>query len=202
MPNSVEIEKIFGDFLESSLRRGALLICGEWGSGKTHLVTKKLRPLAERKGFKTAYISVADIDSLESFETSLFLASFHWMEKKRIKPLAEAVMHLGRHWSNKFGLPPESIIAAGNEFSNKTIVFVDDLERAGPELRKRILYRIASLRELKSARAVILADETKITQKVDEEYNTIKEKVVARTVEYLPTYQENCQHCSSDRTHY
>jgi len=189
MPNATQIETLFSDYLDSNVRKGALLINGEWGTGKTQLALTKLKPLAETKGFKTAYLSVADIDSLDAFEANLFLASYHWLGKGRMKPLAEASIKAARYWGNKVGIPLDSLVAAKNEFSGRTVVFVDDLERTSIELRKRILYRLAGLHELRNSKAIILADEAKIPPQ-DGDYNTIKEKTVARTIEYLPTYKD------------
>lgn len=189
MPNATQIEALFGDYLDSNVRKGALLINGEWGSGKTQLTVNRLQPLAEARGFKTAYLSVAEIDSLDTFEANLFIASYHWLGKGRMKAVAEASIKAARHWGSKFGIPLDSLVAARNEYSSGSILFIDDLERAPVELRKRILYRLANLHELRNTKAVILADEAKIT-KSDPDYDTIKEKAVARTIEYQPTYDD------------
>lgn len=189
MPSATQIETLFSDYLDSNVRKGALLINGEWGTGKTQLALVKLKPLAETKGFKTAYLSVADIDSLDAFEANLFLASYHWLGKGRMKPIAEASIKAARYWGNKIGIPLDFLVAAKNELSGKTVVFIDDLERTSIELRKRILYRLAGLHELRDTKAIILADETKISPQ-DGDYNTIKEKTVTRTVEYLPTFKD------------
>jgi hypothetical protein len=189
MPNATQIEALFCDYLDSNVRKGALLINGEWGTGKTQLTLTKLRPLAEANGFKTAYLSVAEIESLDAFEANLFLASYHWLGKGPIKPIVEASIKTVRYWGSKVGISVDALAAAKNEFSSKTVIFIDDLERASAELRKRILYRVAGLHELRNTRAIILADEAKIPTQ-DTDYNTIKEKTVARTIEYLPTFKD------------
>lgn len=185
MLDAGEIEALFKNYLASRIRKGAFLVSGDWGTGKTQLALTRLKPAAEELQFRTAYLSVAEIDSLESFETNLLLSSHHWLQKKWVSPLVGAL----RHWGNKAGISIPELVAFYNELSKSSLFIVDDLERTTPELREKILYRLATLQETKNIKTLLLADEGKIKRQ-DANYNTVQEKTISRTVEFQPTHDD------------
>jgi DNA polymerase III delta prime subunit len=186
--NAEQIEQRFQEYLFSKVRRGALLITGDWGTGKTQLALARLKPIAEKLGFKVAYLSAADVDSLEGFERNLLIASYHWLGSSKAKPYVGIGVEALRHWGSKLGISVDSLAAARNTFSDRSLILVDDLERASLEVRKRILYRLANLFEVAGTKSLVLADESQLAG--DAGYGAIKEKAIARTLEYQPTHRE------------
>lgn len=188
MLNAIEIETFVARFLSSNSRKGALLVSGEWGSGKTHLALTRLQPLAEKAGLKTIYLTVSDIDSQEAFDRKLFLASYQLLEAKILKRATQVGFdYLSSFLSNK-GVQLKDIVSIDRAIDERTLLIIDDLERAEATLRKRVLYKVANLIEAKGAKVLLLADESRIAG--DVEYPVIKEKAVSRTVLFQPTYED------------
>ncbi|MFZ3220795.1 MAG: P-loop NTPase fold protein [Rhodoferax sp.] len=188
MPNASEIENFVSTFLASNARKGALLISGEWGSGKTHLVLTKLLPLATQSGFKTVYLTIADIETQEAFDRKLFLASYQLLDSKTKSRLAQTTFGIAYSWFASKGVPVKELIETDSALTNKTLLVVDDLERADVQLRKRVLYKVANLVETRGVRALFLADENRMAG--DADYALIKEKSITRTVLFQPTFLE------------
>jgi len=188
MPNAAEIEVHVSTFLASNARKGALLISGEWGSGKTHLALTRILPLARTSGFKTIYLTIADIETQDAFDRKLFLASYRLFESKTKSRFADATLGFTSNWFSSKGIAIKDLIDTDSALTDKTLLVVDDLERAEPQLRKRVLYKIANLVETRGARVLVLADENKIASDVD--YPRIKEKAISRTVLFEPAFPE------------
>lgn len=197
MLDASQVELRFKDYLQSHVRRGAILISGAWGSGKTHLALTRLQPIAESEDFRTAYLSVADIETQDAFERGLLFASWKLLNSKAARGILGAAGGAIDSLLNSFGISVRTfikdVIAIENAISDKTVIFIDDLERSPAEIRKRILYRLARLSETKGAKIVILADEQQIKSETDNDYARIKEKAISLTLEFQPSYKDLAQ---------
>lgn len=197
MLGTIQIEQLFTDYLLSSIRRGALLITGEWGSGKTHLALTRLRSIAETHDFRTAYLSIADIDTQDRFEKELLLASWKLLNNRVAKGAMNVVGGAINSTLSPFGVSftalVKDLVTIEDAISDKTVIFIDDLERSSADTRKRVLYRLARLSETKGTKIVILADEKQIRPDEDKDYALIKEKTIGRTLEFQPSYEDVAQ---------
>lgn len=189
MLTASDVSSIFSHYLASNARKGALLISGDWGTGKTFLALNQLKPIAEDQEFSCIYLSISDIQKPEDFERKLFLASYKLLSNKTPNRIANIAIGAASSWLSRYGLSVADVVSADSALSDKTVIFIDDVERADSNLRKRVLHRLAELSETKNSKIVLLADEKKIAGNADD-YALIKEKTVCRTIEFRPTYEE------------
>lgn len=189
MLNATQVEAFFDAYLQSKVRKGALLISGDWGSGKTHLALTRLKPSAEKAGYKAVYLTIADVENQDGFERSLLIASYGVIGPGR-KKIWGASLGVADKWLSNHGTSLGELASFRNALSASHLLFVDDLERASEDLRKRVLYRLANLAETTGVKVVILADEKQIAKGDDKSYGTIKEKAVGKTIEFQPSFEE------------
>lgn len=159
----------------------AVMISGEWGSGKTLQVN---RVIPENKRVN---VSLFGLSSRDEIIASVFSDMYPLRSnlKKKVRNYKDAGLGI-------FGLdvPLGALISAGVEFikenidKDKIIIF-DDLERCvmkGSDLFGVINHYI----EKHGCRVVIICNESKVS----DEFIEIKEKLVGRTMTLLPNVNE------------
>jgi hypothetical protein len=187
--NKEYIEAIFSDYLRTERTQYAILINGPWGSGKTYFWKLHLTKIAKDNNLKVIYLSLNGISRIETLEHQLFIALLPYIgnqENKLAKNATTFVTNIINQTSKIFLKTSFSDILKGVsvdafDFSKYVICF-DDLERCQIPV-KEVLGFINTYVEHKSAKTIILADESNIdsTQKG---YDNIKEKVIGRVLNF------------------
>ena len=191
------VEEVIFDYLNKKDTDYAVLINGVWGSGKTYFWKNKLsKKIEEKLDYKTIYISLNGISSLDEIDRSLFFSSYKFKDKLDIE---------------KFGLKENSLfsnlISGGMAFLggtdaiekidfqnfidlDKTVICFDDLERCYMPIEKilgympieKILGYINNFVEHDNIKTVIIANENEINGVKFSENNSFKEELAFKFV--------------------
>lgn len=189
---------------------GALMLTGEWGCGKTYLIDEILTPKLDEKNIFIR-ISLFGIGSIEELRNEI---KRNWLytlakENKPLSGFAEIVRKYGRK-AKKYArkgkdfLPePLKTIASGvlsldaldfvkieSKIGDKRVVLVfDDLERANISTGD-LLGCINDYCENLHINTIVVANEEKIglEEGAKIQYREIKEKIIQRTVRYIPDF--------------
>lgn len=171
----------------------AVLIKGDWGSGKTWFINNYIN----KKGVeKFLYISLYGIKDTSEIDNQIFIKLHPLLGSKPVliagKILKSAVrlgFQIGITESAKLEsnptLPTEKILDFTKSLSEKIIVF-DDLERSKiePEILLGYINTFVEHQTLK----VILVGHEGILEQVSETYKTTREKVIGQIFNITPCY--------------
>ncbi|MBL1411546.1 P-loop NTPase fold protein [Sphingobacterium faecale] len=179
------IKKIFDDYLKSN-SKNALLINGEWGSGKTYFYKQELEPIIKLAEFKPYYISLNGLSTVAALEQALLVSLFVKTDNKEIRKTIKVGEKVLSTISSIFvNRSAESLLSDTVvnfvPFENKILCF-DDLERCDIPLRQLLGY-LNNLAEHRGAKILILSDESKIDS-TDNNYSDIKEKLIGRVLNF------------------
>lgn len=184
------IEDIFKDYLATQKTNYALLINGSWGSGKTYFWKTTLSELSTKAGFTPVYLSLNGISKIETLDYQLKIKLIPLLNKLDAKKVA-SVGNLSKNVlfeliKGRYKIDAKNIIKDVEIdlalFSNKIICF-DDLERCKIPLAEVLGY-VNDYVEHKNLKIIFLSDESKINGVTDENYKSIKEKVIGRTLNF------------------
>ena len=189
---------------------GALMLSGEWGSGKTYFIKTQFIPLV-KDTYVFVCVSLFGIDSLDKLRVEV---KKKWLEKvseldklngtkvskitDSCKKIFETIKDvLPENWQKK-GEVVSSIMDLVNFvpitnriYEKKVILVFDDLERSNISCTD-LLGCINDYCENQSFNTIIVANEEKIKDRLDDElsYREIKEKIVQRVIPFVPDYEE------------
>jgi hypothetical protein len=182
---------------------GALMITGDWGSGKTYYIKNVLFPAVEAEGkFLPILVSVyGDKDKTEIAEKLVFA----WGQKKagndKVAAVVEAITKLGTKVAEavpalKKWVDLEKLLANNGDNllkilpHNKLLICFDDVERMSDKLPiNDFLGMINELVENIGAKVLIIANDKKFKKiDADSKKETVLylEKTVEKTVHYTP----------------
>ena len=173
----------------------AVMINGEWGSGKTHFWNNKLRQRIENiknkngKYYKTIYISLYGINSIEEISKKLFLETNPTMSKalKKFTDSADGnfipeYVKTGVDIANLYGTiqPANNNIDFAKQFAtdDKVLCF-DDLERANIDIID-ILGYINNFVEHDGIKTILICNEKELAIKFKN--NNIEMKTLIATM--------------------
>lgn len=211
---NVKLEII--NFIKQNELSGALLLTGEWGSGKSFLVKEIAKELNSSKTAAIAVISlfgintIADLNRRVKEEYSLLIFGQSGRNTAKYLKAATKVVKEGfnvaetatsndvvisaasKGISSILSFDILSFINIQNTIGSKEhkrpfVLIFDDLERCGIPDQKDILGAINEYLENKSIKVIIVADEKKISDKDFEEY---KEKLIGRTISMSANYSQ------------
>ncbi|MGJ0394700.1 MAG: P-loop NTPase fold protein [Methylocystis sp.] len=165
--------------------RFAVLITGEWGTGKTYLVKKLLPP--EGEGRKAFYVSLFGRKSSEEVMAAVYAEMHPTGEKvqKHLEKLGEATKGMsafgfGLGGAGSFATNLIGAVLKKEVDSSKVIVF-DDLERSA--LKPKILLGVINhYVEHYGCRVVVIAHDEKLVKGI----NKAKEKIFGQTIRIEP----------------
>ena len=173
----------------------AIMINGEWGSGKTHFWNNKLRKRIENitnkngKKYKTIYISLYGINSLEEISKKIFLETNPLVNKglKKFVQTSEGnvipeYVKTGIDIANLYGTIELSQNSSDFEklFStNDKVLCFDDLERANIDIID-ILGYINNFVEHDEIKTILICNEKELATKFKN--NNIELKTLAATM--------------------
>lgn len=169
-------------YVKSKIYNYAVLIDGDWGSGKTYFVQNQLIPKLEASEYSPIYISLYGIDSIESVsqKIALFLllnkvpAEKKSVVKQCLPVIGSFVLPIGQTLLNISGLsilepllkpstediPWEKILTSFSDSRPRIFIF-DDLERCSLPINE-ILGYINGLVEHESEKVIIVANQKAI----------------------------------------
>ncbi len=194
--NNLHIKKYFDNYLKSDKSEFGVLLTAKWGSGKTFFIDKYIENYikdSKKEKCKFIKISLFGINDLRLIDEKIFQQLHPVLGNKYVKFAGNIIKN-----GVKFGIPNIDIYGDSksdlnlgfdtkyfdNYFSKSKskdiIVFIfDDLERTNLNYKLFLGYIDSILEEL-NYKIIILADESKIT---DKEYIEFKEKIIGKTFE-------------------
>ena len=198
--NCSQIERIFFGYLQNDVHTRALLINGEWGSGKTYFWDKCLSEIAKKENLTPIRISLGGINSIDAIEQGIarkiLTPTFEAIEQKKDSKVWRTIKSLGKLASSfaekQIGIDIVDLVTKNvtelHDFSKDVICF-DDLERCALPI-KEIMGYIGNWIEICNAKVVILVNENEIgfgqenRDQVKILYQNTKEKLVAFSCDF------------------
>jgi hypothetical protein len=166
-----KILEIVKDYVKENVYQYALLLDGEWGSGKSHFVKNYLKGKIEKSELKVIYISLYGISSLDMLHTAVINA--YWAE---VSPNIDMIFKVTTALSPAFNLIPylgsqaEAITSnlhdkAREKFIDleKCFFIFDDLERCSAPIHDVLGY-INNLIEHHSCKVLIVSNEAECSR--------------------------------------
>ena len=167
------------DYIRSDYTDYAIMLNGEWGSGKTYFWNNKIKPKIESmqlngKRFTAIYMSLYGISNLEEISKKIFIETTQLMDKNLKKIMDDSgVINIpeyaktGLDMANFFGVTQNGDrIDYGQFFStdDKVLCF-DDLERANVDVID-ILGYINNFVEHDHIKTIIICNEKELSTKL------------------------------------
>lgn len=197
----------------------AVLIKGEWGSGKTFFIQNFIK---ENKNIKFVYVSLFGLKNISEINEKLFEAFHPVLSSKHMKffsSLFKGAMKLGvkiniedyididklldkelnkyidfnvnedKLIKNLFYTVKENIEKKDDKKDNKIVFIFDDLERCLIET-KHLFSFINDFVEQKGLKVILIANEKEIKEKDKEDYDKFKEKVIGKEFEINLNFED------------
>ncbi len=182
----------------------AILINGEWGSGKTFYIKNQLAKAIsnlkfkvsekEEKAYDLVYVNLYGITSTEELQKKLIIELNPWMKTATYKA-TDFIVSKGLDFLKNFKINlsgDDKLKLVTNIFGgipiNKILVF-DDLERLSTNTLNEVLGFINTYTEHQNLKVVVVADEEKIKDKIPD-YQKVKEKLIRFTFLFQPIIEE------------
>ena len=167
------------DYIRTDYTDYAIMINGEWGSGKTYFWNNKIRKKIDSmkfngKKYKTIYMSLYGISNLEEISKKIFIETTQLMDKnlkKYMNQHEEAVIpeyaKSGLDMANLFGISNNDGKIDYEEFfsTDDKILCFDDLERANVDVID-ILGYINNFVEHDHIKTIIICNEKELSTKI------------------------------------
>lgn len=163
--------KIISSYIKDSRNTQAVLINGEWGSGKTYFVDRIL--LQELKDYIIIRYSLYGVQSAEQVDSDIQRAMLieSFKDKKIAKKIkfSSKILDFAPHVIDvalkKFDIESDDLVEIIDDNfvcdKSKFIIVFDDLERAGMDINE-VLGIINSYVECKKIKVIIIANEKEI----------------------------------------
>lgn len=182
----------------------AIVISGEWGSGKTYYYEHNLKSLISQtnlitdntKKYTPILISLFGINSIDDIQTQIVLNLYPILKSRKTKLAANLGKALFKGILKMNGLDDYYNIVSEVEIDkkdwikfNELVIVFDDLERISKSLEiDEVIGFVNSLVEHDNVKVLLIANENKIESP---NYKKIKEKVVGNTIEFIPNLSES-----------
>ncbi len=167
------------DYIRSDYTDYAVMINGEWGSGKTHFWNNKVRKKIESmqlngKRYTTIYMSLYGISNLEEISKKIFIETTHLMDKNLRKFMdtneqttIPEYAKTGIDMANLFGVTQNGDKVDYAEFfsTDDKVLCFDDLERANVDVID-ILGYINNFVEHDHIKTIIICNEKELSTKL------------------------------------
>lgn len=159
------IIEVIEKYINSKVIDSAVMINGEWGSGKTYFIQKILCPFIESKlNRKCIYVSLNGVSRTDDISKEIFIRSLpindvklpNWLQK--IKSYG---VEVGKVVFDKFSISDESVDYSSLANIKECILIFDDLERSLIEIKELLGY-INRFVEHESVPTIIVANEGEI----------------------------------------
>ncbi len=167
------------DYIRSDYTDYAVMINGEWGSGKTHFWNNKVRKKIESmqlngKRYTTIYMSLYGISNLEEISKKIFIETTQLMDKNLRKymdtherTVIPEYAKTGIDMANLFGVTQNGDKINYDEFfsTDDKVLCFDDLERANVDVID-ILGYINNFVEHDHIKTIIICNEKELATKL------------------------------------
>ena len=153
----------------------ALLISGQWGSGKTHFLRIKQEHFESVTKKRFVTVSVAGLSSREDLEQALFLASAPWLKNGQVQAagvFAKAALRFIK-------IEPKDLKFTADVQSNKVVVVIEDVDRFHGELRLLFGF-VVDLIDQQRVHTIMVAAEDRLLG--NNEYSEWKEKIIGQSI--------------------
>jgi len=201
----VERDEIIGirNFLNASIHpKYALMLNGEWGAGKTHIINCIIEE-SRSDNQNAIYISLNGMSSVEEISDAIYLELHPKLGGKTAK-ISKAVFFSIIKNGIKIDLNDALQISSGIDSGKKIkhpenekdfIIVFDDLERCYVPIKELFGY-INRYVENSALRVVVVANELELNSKGD--YLILKEKTIADTITCTPDFSKAFDHFASE----
>ena len=182
-----EIENVIAEYLENPKAEYAVMINGDWGSGKTYFLTHSLMKIIEtidsgkNKRRKYAYVSLYGVKSIEDISKDIIFQCFGKNHKKKIAT-ADTVMETASNiLTASLGVVSIDLSKVKSTLAkidiNNWILCFDDLERCCLPINQMLGY-MNHLVEHNKCKVIVLANEKEIgkitlNQRLEDKYHVI-----------------------------
>lgn len=179
-----KITEIILKYVTDNRASQAVLIDGEWGSGKTRFVNKKLIPALKNKVNlkKTIYVSLYGVNEVAQIMNEMYISIMEEffnkkLKKKRGEKITKGINIISKLISTgmKYFNLDSKDLPKMNDFAeiNNAIIIFDDLERCSIEINQ-LLGFINNLVEHNSIKVIIVANQAEINN--TRTYNDLAQK--------------------------
>ncbi len=187
------------DFYLRNETHYALMITGDWGTGKTHYLKEVLKSQVEatpvhakpEKNYLAVIVSLFGVRSVKDFQIRILLSLTTILDTRQGKIAKGVATNLIRGAMNFGRLGKlDDYIADHNadsflEFS-ELVICLDDMERLSPEFKmEELVGYINSLVEDHNVKVIIVANEDKIDKA---KFAQLKEKTIGTTIRFEPDF--------------
>lgn len=191
----MEIDKIIKDYVTAKDTDYAIMIDGEWGSGKTWYWNNVLTGIVtdidcpestaeDPKKYKTATISLFGISSSAELRTRIFVETTTLFENKYVRTGAKLIGLVANKVGNFFNIGDVKSEDIGKVFNDISInlddyvLCFDDLERVNEDVLIELLGYINNLIETDHVKVVFIANDKEINSA---DYKRYREKLIRFT---------------------
>lgn len=193
--NRDKMSEFIADYLQNDKTTFAMMLSGEWGTGKSFYIKGELSKEIKNNGNELMVISLYGMSNLQELSQRICYERFHTSINavKAIKATAKTIINYS---------PLPSIIWKGVEKAADIIkdqidnsidltgilLVLEDVERTKIDLEDFFGY-VNNLCEQDNVKVLLVADENKIREKFKEKkksFDDIKDKVVGDTIHFEP----------------
>lgn len=187
---NMKTEERIHSLLEDRSFPSMILLDGNWGVGKTHFVKYSLKPYLETKyskPFKTIYLSLYGVTSLEDFKDRLLSLAYtgnkksNWFAEKYSNLTGSSVQIFEGTRGVGAALGSVASIVKYHYFNklNNLVLFLDDLERVSSEtVKSEILGECLNLAENKNIKILVVANRDKIERELKDDIEKVFSDIV------------------------
>lgn len=211
------LKRVIERYIQTKNTFYALLINGDWGCGKTFFIKanyfKKQQTQLKINGDEQrepqfCYISLNGLtktDDIMAQFTAELLSARDWKKKFGVGDGDKQTNHFLNRLAlgvtkNAKSIFDKALDKVGFKFENiieffehgNCVIFIDDLERCKLPIEETLGYINTHFVEHAGLKIIFLANEREITSHdKNQTYQTIKEKIIGRTIEFEATLEEN-----------
>lgn len=193
-----DIIKSIKEYMDDSIYNHAILIDGDWGSGKTYFVkTNLIKEIESYSNKKVIYISLYGIKATQDISNEISISIFDKTKGKnaksikKTKTILSSGVKIGADILKNKGIDIFNLTDIFEELLNlsKYILVFDDLERCNCNVNEVLGY-INNFVEHDGIKVIIVANEKEIKSNESyKEYEKIKEKLIGITINYSPNLE-------------
>ncbi|MBS1951425.1 MAG: hypothetical protein OJF59_000586 [Cytophagales bacterium] len=183
-------------YLDTAKTDYAVMINGEWGSGKTYYLKKELFKELEKEKpeLRCIYISLFGVTGSLDLNKKFFLEVYPFLNNKWAKTAGAVGKSVLSHLGFDFGKDQEdALIEFVSKFNDNTLIVFDDLERLDKDLLIEILGFINQIVEHNNIKVIISANEKEILEgikKDSSDYERYIEKLVRHKLQFKLGFDE------------
>ena len=191
--NREKMSKFIADYLQNDKTTFAMMLSGEWGTGKSFYIKSELKEYKKIKdnGNELMVISLYGMSNLQELSQRICYERFHTSINavKAIEATAKTIINyspLPQIFWTGVGKVADKIKEKIDESVDLTgiLLVLEDVERTKIDLEDFFGY-VNNLCEQDNVKVLLIADEEKIREKLDN-YDKIKDKVVGDTIHFEP----------------